>query len=131
MPQPAPAPRPTRARAALVGPVVALAGVLSACGSAGTDAPEDAQLSEFCTTWEEQFDPEVDGVDDLAAWAEEMAEVGTPEGIDDDARQGFELTIDTAIEAAGSVEVAPGDHEEDSRLRAAFDDYRLEACREY
>jgi hypothetical protein len=131
VPQPAPRRPHARRRAAAFLPVVALAGGLSACSSTGESAPDDAQLWEFCTTWDAQYDPEVDGAEDRAAWAEEMAEVGTPEGIDADARAGFELVVDRTIEAVGDVEVAPGDWKEEERLGAAFADYRREACAEY
>ena len=68
-----------------------LSGGLVACGGPqGADAPTDASVEDFCRTIGDlsTLDPEK-LVDDLA-------EVGTPEGIPADAREGFEVMIDEA-----------------------------------
>lgn len=88
--------------AASFGAAALLALSLTACGgSDGADAPDDASKEDFCDAvnalneggssdkpTEEEFDEYQDKVD-------ELAEVGTPESIDDDARKGFELFVET------------------------------------
>ena len=75
--------------AAAVGATVLLAFSLSACGGAPTDASE----KEFC---EVALDQPGDDVDAIHDWADKAEEVGTPEDIPDEARDGFELLVDTA-----------------------------------
>lgn len=71
--------------------VVALGGGLSACGGAAdaADAPTDATTEEFCDNVDDIEDAEDSG--DARDLAEDWAETGTPEEIDGDAREGFEL----------------------------------------
>ena len=64
--------------------------------------PTDASKTEFCATatdrsWAEDLGEEPDGeaiVDGLESWGSDLDEVGTPEGISDDARDGFDITVD-------------------------------------
>lgn len=71
---------------------------LTACGG----PPSDASKTEFCAvandrTWITDLGTAPDGkeiVDGFKSWSEDLAEVGTPEGISDDARKGFEVTVD-------------------------------------
>lgn len=72
--------------------------LLSGCGG----PPTDAAKTDFCATatdqtWIQDLGTDPDGqeiVDGFASWAEDLEEVGTPEDIDDDARKGFEVTVD-------------------------------------
>lgn len=68
-----------------------LTGALGACGGPkGSDAPTDASVEDFCGVIGDlsTLDPEK-LVDDLV-------EVGTPDGIPGEAREGFEVMIDEA-----------------------------------
>jgi hypothetical protein len=78
--------------------LLALAGVLAACGSSSSsstaggggtaDAPTDASQSAFCQTFTELGQ-------DVAPReaADRLIAVGTPSGIDDSARHGFEILV--------------------------------------
>lgn len=100
-------------RGAAVGAVLLALGALGACGDSDDASsndgsaedsgdgeflglngpPEDASQEDFCAVALEAPGDDVDAIHD---WAAEMAEVGTPEDIPDDAREGFELLVDTA-----------------------------------
>lgn len=92
--------------------LVLLAGLLAGCGSdSGGDsagdsagaAPADASEQDFCDAYAGLFermgslDPsDTDsGIKAMQDWATEMEGVGTPKGIPDDARQGFEVLLQT------------------------------------
>jgi hypothetical protein len=85
-------------RLAPAGGAVLLAFALSACSG----APTDASKSEFCASvsdrsWYDEIGDEPDAeaiVDGLESWGADLEEVGTPEDIDDDAREGFEITVE-------------------------------------
>ncbi len=104
---------------ATAGAAVLLALSLTACGGGG--APTDASKADFCDAvnntegGEEIFklieEEDWDGIADaLQEQAEKIEEVGTPEGIPDDAREGFELQL----EASGDLD---GD-----KIKKAFED---------
>lgn len=93
----------TRTRLALSSLAVLAAASLSACG--GSNAPADASEKEFCEATlsvYENFDfsdpkaepDEAEIAESLRAWGEELEEVGTPESMSEDAREGFEVTLD-------------------------------------
>lgn len=94
---------------------VVLVGLTSGCGGSDfSEAPTSAATDDFCLTWAKQAldvgevirsslegpegqPPSGDAIADVwHAWAEEMAAVGTPEGIPSDARTGFENALDEA-----------------------------------
>lgn len=84
-----------------------VAGALVACGGPdGADAPTDAGVTDFCNAIGDltTADPEdlVDG----------LAEVGTPDGIPEDAREGFEIMIDEAT----ADEISDADQEKVNAL---------------
>lgn len=92
-----------------------LATTLVACGGpTGADAPTDASVEDFCSTIGDlsTLDPE-QVVDDLA-------EVGTPDGIPADAREGFEVMIDEAT----ADQISEADQDKVN----AFVAYMAEAC---
>ena len=81
-------------RRVLVGATMLLvAGMTAACG-----APDDASKKDFCDAIEglnkagDDFDKNKDAF-------EELGDTGTPDGISDDGREGFEILIDLADEA--------------------------------
>jgi hypothetical protein len=83
---------------------LALAASLTACGGGpGDDAPTDASQEDFCSMLldERGYLTGTDlNVDDVNAWAEDLAEVGTPEGLDGDAREGFEIFVNELADAS-------------------------------
>jgi hypothetical protein len=101
-----------RAGTAMAGLVLA-AGLLAGCSGDdgddgdGSSAPTNARLEEFCETFDGLFDQVLseDVAGDQAAmvralrdWARDLEEVGTPDDIPDDARRGFELFVEQALE---------------------------------
>lgn len=84
---------PLKRRVATVSAPLLLAFSLTACGGGGgSDAPDNASQEEFCKA----FTDTPDGEDANAAhdYADKLKDVGTPDSIDGDAREGFELYVD-------------------------------------
>lgn len=118
-----------------------VAGTTAACGADGP--PADASTEDFCKVFDDFYaelqdlgaeSETADQVQALKDTGEELAEVGTPDDIPDEAREGFELAIQT-------IEDLPDDatEEEISKLEEdfsdaeqeqsdAFDDYLSETC---
>src|SRR5690349_10081385 len=101
---------PTRPGLTLTSPVLLVATVPPACGGGG-GAPSDASKDGFCDAAnslmadlmpEDMTTPELPSDEDMAQavkdWGSRMEEVGTPEGISEDARKGFESVVDQAKE---------------------------------
>jgi hypothetical protein len=107
-----------------VGAAVLLAATLSACGGG---PPTDASKGDFCDDVVNAepdlsgLDPEASPEEQAKAFKEELdkitekaEEIGTPEDIPDDAREGFEITIDKANDLdEGDLEKAIEDQDED------------------
>lgn len=88
------------------GAAAALALVLAGCGG---DTPSDASAEEFCSAYTEglgdamgAIDPEAPedeqaeaAVEAFQEFADRMKEVGTPEDMSAEAREGFELSLDS------------------------------------
>ncbi|HET9419890.1 MAG TPA: hypothetical protein VFO49_02050 [Nocardioides sp.] len=85
------------------GAAVLLAFSLTACGG----APSDASTEDFCDAFNSSadifadIDPEADPADQAGdvtdgykEFADKLEEVGTPENISDDAREGFEIFVE-------------------------------------
>ena len=68
--------------------LVLVGGMASACGS----SPEDADKGDFCKAADNFFGSENE--DEFKDNRDELKDVGTPEEIDGDAREGFEFIID-------------------------------------
>ncbi|WP_139980823.1 hypothetical protein [Nocardioides litoris] len=119
---------PTRIRPVLRAGLVAAALLsLAACGGIADDAPTNASVEEFCTTY---YDLESSAED----VAQKLAETGTPEGIGEQERDGFELYVDALNDEGGtangdvtSVEV-PQDDKADGE---AFIAYADTTCADY
>lgn len=94
--------------AALAAPAVLLVSLTACGGDDGSDAPESASKEDFCEAYDAE--PDLEGIDPSASPEEQadaivtaiqdatdrLAEVGTPEDIPDDAREGFEVVIEVA-----------------------------------
>ncbi|UMG94356.1 hypothetical protein [Nocardioides sp. TF02-7] len=126
---------------AAAGAAVLLALSLSACGG----APTDASKSEFCEVINDDSalgdldfeNPDEEAfVDAIKEQAEKIEEVGTPEDIPDDAREGFEIQL----EAINDLDADDIDFESDEDPLAdqlsddekdkveAFTEYETETC---
>ncbi len=93
------------------GGVLVLVSVLTACSDDGggqdaADAPDDASMEDFCEAFnglvedvlaEASTDPSA-MVRAVKDWAADIAEVGTPADMPDDARHGFELFVEHAAD---------------------------------
>lgn len=114
-------------------------------GDGGGGAPTDASVSDFCGTFEDfqteaaelGADPDpAEIVTVLKRIAEGLEEIGTPEGIPDDARQGFELiitTIQNLPEDATEKDIQELDKDftaEQEKQSDAFDEYLTDTCEE-
>lgn len=138
---------PKRRLAALAAPAL-LVMLLTACGGG---APTDASVEEFCNAY--NAEPDLDEslataspdeqadaiVDALKTLVDDFEEVGTPEDIPDEAREGFEISIDAAKDVnADDVKTALEDGdtdpfeslvgEDDQAKVDAFDTYASDTC---
>ena len=99
-----------RARLTLTGAVLLVGVATSACGGGG-GAPSDASKDSFCEAANSLMSdlvpadattPDLPSGREMAQavkdWGARMEEVGTPEGISEDARKGFESVVDQAEE---------------------------------
>lgn len=81
--------------AGALGAAVLLAATLSACGGAPTDASAEDYCDAFIDTPKGlESDDAGEQADAAGEWADNLNEVGTPEDIDGDAREGFEIFVD-------------------------------------
>ena len=126
--------------AAAAGAAALLAFSLSACGGGGgSDAPTDASKDEFCESWNSAFedisaaeptDEDFEAFQDAVA---DLADVGTPDGISDEQREGFEVFVDAVADASAddlSSDEIPGVSEDDSAKAQAFVEYAVTECTE-
>jgi hypothetical protein len=122
-----------------------VAGTAAGCGggAAPADAPADASREDFCGVFDEFLkdvrelgeDAETaDQVKALKDTGERLEEVGTPEDMPEDARQGFELTVQAIAELPDDAtdkeldQVQEDFSEEEQEQSDAFDEYLAEAC---
>lgn len=110
--------------ALLAASLVLVAGTAVGCGG----APTDASTKDFC----EQVNKaqKAESADDYKDWGKDMEDVGTPEGISDDARDGFEVIVDAAKDAEeedGKLK-EPDSSDEDDKKVEAFGKYVAEEC---
>lgn len=134
--------------ALLAASLVLVAGATVGCGDGDTSdseagAPTDASTEDFCGTFEDFYDEvrelgadakDEDVVKALKGIGEKLDEVGTPEDISDDAREGFELTveaIDGLEDDASQEDIAKLEDEfseDETKKTDAFDDYLAKTC---
>ena len=113
------------------------ASLVGCSGGAPTDASED----EFCTgylslasdlgTLVDATDEEA--LDSIKTWAEELEQVGTPEDIPDEARDGFELMIEelAALDGDDTTEdfqLLDNLSDAEAEASTAFEKYTTDAC---
>lgn len=144
-----------RTRLTLTSVVLLLGAVSTACGGdgagGGSGAPTDASEKDFCQTQTSLFqdllpddmsNPEVPSNEAMAeavkGWGTKLEQVGTPEGISDDARKGFEQVIEQAdaieaddftIDKLDELEAGGADASAEVQKQAqAFTDYLTKTC---
>jgi hypothetical protein len=108
--------------------VLAVAAVLLAGCTGGTDAPTDADEQAFCDTyvtyWQLVAEAELNeqGIEDGARvareWGHDLEAVGTPADTPDEARDGFEVLV----EGLATIE----DDDTQADVNAIEDDFRRE-----
>ena len=139
-----------RARLTLTGAVLLVGTAASAC-SGGSGAPSDATKDRFCEAANSLMSdlvpadtttPDLPSEEEMAQavkdWGTRMEEVGTPAGISDEARKGFESVIDQAeeIDAADfsideleELETGGADASAEVKEQAeAFGNYLTDTC---
>lgn len=132
---------PIKRPLASAGAAVLFALALTACGGG---APADASVEDFCKVTQDEAgqadflkaieDEDWDKIADLIKeQADEVEEVGTPDDIPDDAREGFELQLDAAQGiSADDIEKAFKDDEDPFEADLSDDDKKkVEAYTEY
>lgn len=85
--------------ALLAATLLLVGGAAAGCGGG---APTDAAEDDFCTTYNSLFTDMAEMADasekeilvKIKEWGSRMEETGTPEGISDDARAGYEQTVE-------------------------------------
>lgn len=130
--------------AAALGAAALLAFSLTACGSddAG-DAPDDASQGDFCDAVGDAFkplfslegDPNEDQFNDFQDKVDDLADVGTPDDLSDEQRDGFEIFVDAVHDAdyedfQDDPENIPGVNEDDQAKAEAFITYAASTCAE-
>lgn len=128
-------------RAAAISAPLLLAVTLTACGGGASGAPDDASVEDFCDVFLDDsgsdIDPDDNGalLDAIQEQADRLADVGTPEDFDEEAREGFEVFVDVVSDFdEGDIEdldsADPGDivSEEDADKVTAFFTAGGEAC---
>jgi len=126
--------------ALLAASLVLVAGTATACGGG---APTDASSKDFCaaiTKVGESYvgvDPEKPAEDQIKKVKEavaDLADVGTPDDIDDDAREGFELITEAIADLdddASEEDLKKAGEEfsgDDEKKSDAFDSYVEKTC---
>ena len=124
--------------------VVAGTALLTACGGPGSEAPADASLDDFCaaknwlvTEGMDRFSAtgipaEDELVDLMRDWSGELARVGTPDNMSEEARVGFEKLVDRLADmeaddvGSGSLNWQAGDWEDDEEK--SFANYVTNSC---
>jgi len=124
--------------------IASLALVLTGVAGCGDDGPPtDASTADFCADFE-SFGEDLDALGDdpdaadvltsFKASADDMLDTGTPEDIPDDAREGWEITMDAIqdLDDDASLEDLEGvdsDFSESEQKKSdAFDEYLGETC---
>ncbi|WP_210651073.1 hypothetical protein [Nocardioides sp. SYSU D00065] len=139
-----------RTRLTLTSAALLVGALTSACGGGAADgAPTDASKDAFCkaqsslfteldidfTNPDAELPTEKDMADAMHSWADELEEVGTPENIPDDARDGFEETVKAASDISAEdlespdLEALENDlSEEAQKSMESFSTYVTDTC---
>ena len=132
--------------AGTAGAGVLLAFSLTACGGGASDAPDDASKEDFCDAYNSSSDLGEDAsaeeqVEAAKDQADKIIDVGTPEDMSDDEREGFEIFTDavkdineddiekfTNAESEDDFQDALGASDDDFKKVTAFLTYAGTTC---
>ncbi len=133
--------------ALLAAALVLVAGSAVACGGDAGGAPTDASKADFCDGYQSLFTDlaamsedgdapsEADSLKAVKSWAKEMEDIGTPEAMSDDAREGFELTLDEVgdldldeLKDTSLEDLGADITDEEKKQAEAFTTYVTESC---
>ena len=136
-----------RTRSLAAAGALVLLGALTACGDDGGDAadpesaPQSASKEEFCDAFGNVFTGIMEAGDDEQAQiaavkdaVDELAEVGTPEDMPEDARKGFEIfvglfdDVDEDTTAEELDQLGNDLSEEENAAGEAFTTWAMEEC---
>lgn len=122
-----------------------VAGTTLGCGGGDKEAaevPPSASKEEFCGAFED-FYAEVSAieqgdtaqrVDAIKAFGQELDDLGVPEGTPEDARQGFDVTVDAIADIPDDATeedlaaIDEGFSQEETEQSDAFNAYLTETC---
>jgi hypothetical protein len=99
-------------KALSVASLLLVAGTTAGCGgNGGGGAPDNASQEDFCDAYTSIFDgmdlesepSNEEAVQMMKDWGERMEETGTPEDMSEEARQGFELMVDTLADIDADI----------------------------
>lgn len=142
---------PIKRRVAAATAPLLLALSLTACGgSDADDAPESASKEDFCEVYRDEPDESADlesksvdeqvdyAIDYLRDATDRLKDVGTPEDIPDDAREGYELYLDVIddlsddelkdVLTAGDDPFRDAFSDDEQEKADAFDDWANDYC---
>lgn len=127
--------------ALLAASLVLVAGTAVGCGGG---PPTDASAKDFCKVFDDfnvaatELGEDAETADRIKAIKDvgkELEEVGTPEDISDDARAGFEVTVEAIADIPDDASEEEMDKyledslsDEEQKQSEAFDDYVSETC---
>ena len=138
-----------RARLTTASVVLLVGAATAACGGGASGAPESAGKDDFCkaqqsllsgldldvTNPDGGLPSEKELADAMHTWADKIEEVGTPEGISDDARKGFEETVKAAHDVSEAdlkspdLDALEADMSADAKKQVeAFSSYVNDTC---
>lgn len=126
--------------ALVIASLALVGGTTMACGGGTGGAPDDASKKAFCEAiggFPEAQDGKIKQ-EDWDDWVDEIKDTGTPEDIDDDAREGYEASIDLLEDVdieANEEELTKDLQEAEAELSKdeksdvkAFEEYRSKTC---
>jgi hypothetical protein len=127
--------------------VVLLVMATAACDGGGSGAPSDASVDDFCAAYASLFSGGMSEIDPSASereqsvamvaalrtWAAELADVGTPDDMSDEARTGFDLVLSAAAdlpsgEAQDLADLDDHFTEEEMAATEALEQYATQTC---
>jgi hypothetical protein len=93
--------------------LLVVAGMTSACGG----SPEDASTEDFCAAIQDIPSGDKPTQDEVDDYIDKLEDTGTPEGISENARSGFE----TWTEVIGDIDVDDSEEEIQKQIEEAVD----------
>lgn len=112
--------------------MILVVGTTAACGGG---APTDASKEDFCEAYSAIDDINEDSTgEDLQDYAKDLDDVGTPDDMSDEERDGFEVYVDTLKDVDGDKKVTDLDEpelsDEEDKQGEAFTEYATDKCAE-